>query len=371
MFDEIKKALSHFVSATFSSPRVKGKGKLVVRPIQSKNKLIYQITTQENDKAIHRNVEGDAWQILESFLQEFKQALIQTQTADFQILINRNNEPTILKKPPVKKELNVLHNKAKHYLIPEGTPVPYLIKLGVMNPQGKVNAKMYDKFRQINRFLEFIRDVLPALPKDDTLRIVDFGCGKAYLTFALYHYLTAICGYPVAIQGLDLKQDVVSHCQNLTNEFGFSGLSFSKGDISHYHPDHHVDLVVTLHACDTATDAALCQAVKWNAEVILSVPCCQHEVYAQVKNPELDSILRHGILKERFAALATDALRVEALEAVGYKTQIMEFIDMEHTPKNLLIRAVKNKKNDAARERYLLFKQFLKVDPAIDKLFRC
>lgn len=367
MFNEIKGVMSEFISATLSNPRQRGKSKISIRPIQAKDKVVYQVTTQEGTKAIHQNLKVDLWDFIEAALKEYKQAIIQTQSADFHILMNRKNEPTVLKKSPAKTELKLQHNISKQYLIPEGTPVPYLVKLGVMNSEGKVLAKKYDKFRQINRFLEFIRDILPALPKDRPLQIIDFGCGKAYLTFALYHYLTSL-EYEVKIHGLDLKKDVVEHCQALAKEFGFKGLSFSIGDIKGYDPKGHVDLVVTLHACDTATDAAIYQAVKWGAEVILSVPCCQHELYGQVKNPALDSVLRHGILKERFAALATDAMRADALEAVGYKTQILEFIDLAHTPKNLLIRAIKGKPNLEAKKRYQGFKQFLSTNPSIEKI---
>lgn len=371
MFDDIKNQISDLLLATLSNPRDKAQGKIVIRPITIKGDRLFQVTTQQGTKAIHQNIEiKGLWEFVESKLSDYKQLVIQTKDNDFHVLMNRKGEPTVLKKQSSRKEIETVHNKSKNYVIPEGTPVPYLVKLGVMSPEGKVYAKMYDKFRQINRFLEFIRDILPALPKQRTIHIIDFGCGKAYLTFAMYHYLTSICGYQVEIHGLDLKQDVVDHCHSLAKEFGYEGLSFSKGDIKGYQPSHKVDLVVTLHACDTATDAALLQAVKWDAEVILSVPCCQHELYSQVKNSELDAILRHGILKERFASLVTDAARVEMLEAVGYKTQIMEFIDMAHTPKNLLIRAVKSKPNPQALIRYNKLKAFLNIDPAIDQLFK-
>jgi len=369
MFDDIKKKINDLILATLSNPRDKTQGKIVIRPIPSKGKLFFQVTIQQGSKALHQNIGvGEIWTFIESRLSEYKQAIIQTKTHDFHILMNRKKEPTVLMKEASKREIEMVHNKAKNYLIPEGTPVQYLVKLGVMNPEGKVNAKMYDKFRQINRVLEFIRDILPALPKDRTVHMIDFGCGKAYLTFAMYHYLTNVCNFNVEIHGLDLKQDVVDHCQALAKEFGYNGLSFSKGDIKGYQPKNKVDVVVTLHACDTATDEALHQAVKWDAEVILSVPCCQHELYSQVKNTELDSLLRHGILKERFASLITDAARIEMLEAVGYKTQIMEFIDMAHTPKNLLIRAVKNKPNPQALIRYKKLKEFLNIHPAIEQL---
>jgi SAM-dependent methyltransferase len=243
-----------------------------------------------------------------------------------------------------------------------------------MNAQGKVLAPKYDKFRQINRFLEMIRDIVPNLPQGRKLNIVDFGCGKSYLTFALYHYLKEIAGLQLHVIGLDLKADVIAHCSELASKFGYSDLHFLVGDISQYEGLQEVDMVVTLHACDTATDAAIEKAVRWNASVILSVPCCQHELFTQVKNETLSPMLNHGIIKERFAALATDSIRAQLLELLGYRSQILEFIDMEHTPKNLLIRAVKE---DATRmdalktavlaRSYVEFTQFLQVTPYLEK----
>jgi SAM-dependent methyltransferase len=259
----------------------------------------------------------------------------------------------------------------------EGAAVPFLVELGVMNAQGKVLAAKYDKFRQINRFLEMIQDVTPYLSKDRRLNIIDFGCGKSYLTFALYHYLVHVLQMDVQMVGLDLKADVIAHCSDLAHKLGYEQLRFEVGDINRYDKVRQVDMVVTLHACDTATDAALDKAVRWDADVILSVPCCQHELFSQVKSAVLAPMLQHGIIKERFAALATDALRAQILDLVGYKTQILEFIDIEHTPKNLLIRAVKRTDAEAmmglseasvqkARE-YLALKQLLNVSPYLEE----
>jgi len=174
--------------------------------------------------------------------------------------------------------------------------------------------------------------------------ILDFGCGKSYLTFAMYHYLKELKAYPVRIIGLDLKADVIAHCNELAQKYGYSGLQFLVGDIAQYEGVDAVDMVVTLHACDTATDYALDKAVKWGAKVILSVPCCQHELNQQIENELLQPVLKYGLIKERMAALLTDALRAEILESKGYQVQILEFIDMEHTPKNILIRGVKNER---------------------------
>ena len=221
--------------------------------------------------------------------------------------------------------------------------MPFLVDLGVMTAEGRVVHARYDKFRQINRFLEFIEDILPALPRDRELTILDFGCGKSYLTFAVYYYLRECWGLDVRIIGLDLKRDVIRRCSELGRKYGYEKLTFLEGDIAGYEGCSQVDMVVTLHACDTATDHALYKAVKWNAKVILSVPCCQHELNAQIQNDVLAPVLKYGLLKERIAALVTDGLRAELLEQQGYDTQILEFIDMEHTPKNILIRAVKRK----------------------------
>lgn len=236
--------------------------------------------------------------------------------------------------------------------MPENEPIPFLIELGVQAEDGRIRDKKQKKFRQINRFLEFIRDVSDKLPKDKELTIVDFGCGKSYLTFAMYYYLKIMNGYRVRMIGLDLKSDVIQHCNELVKRFGYEELTFLEGDISSFEGVNQVDMVVTLHACDTATDFALDKAIRWGAKVILSVPCCQHEVNAQLKNDRMQPIFKYGIIKERMAALMTDALRANLLEQAGYETQILEFIELEHTPKNLLIRAVKTDKKQGNMDAY-------------------
>ena len=236
------------------------------------------------------------------------------------------------------------HNRAKHYVLPEGTLVPFLVDLGVMTKDGAVVKAKYDKFRQINRFLEFVEDILPRLDRSKETKIIDFGCGKSYLTFAMYYYLKEVKGYPIRITGLDLKKDVIALCNKLAEKFGFENLTFLHGDIADYEGTDQVDMVVTLHACDTATDYALAKAVRWGAKVILSVPCCQHELNGQIESTLLAPALKYGLIKERMSALLTDAVRAGLLEEAGYRTQILEFIDMEHTPKNILIRAVRQGK---------------------------
>ena len=261
------------------------------------------------------------------------------------------------------------HNRTKKYVLQEGVPVPFLVDLGVMTAEGKVVKSRYDKFRQINRFLEFIEDVIDELPKDRTIRIIDFGCGKSYLTFAMYYYLHELQHRDIQVTGLDLKTDVIQHCNELAEKLGYDRLKFERGDISTYEGTDVADMVVTLHACDLATDYALDKAVKWGARVILAVPCCQHELNRQIKCDPLKPVLKYGIIKERVAALLTDALRANLLEQQGYETQILEFIDMEHTPKNLLIRAVKKNGMRPKKSADIgTVEELLHVAPTLEKL---
>lgn len=345
--------------------------KVEVKPIQLKGDLHYQFSYHYSNKVTHENlIPQDSIHTLQDlFQQQFKQGLLHTSQADYQVLISKKFKVTILKKKPTKQQAELDHNRKKKYLIEEGTPVPFLVELGVMNAEGKVLAKRFDKFRQINRFLEMIRDIVPHLKKQQKINIVDFGCGKSYLTFALYHYLRNMEGLDIRVIGLDLKEDVISHCSVLAEKMEFDQLRFIVGDINQFQELDQVDMVVTLHACDTATDAAIEKAVRWGADVILSVPCCQHELFGQVKNETMAPMLKHGIIKERFAALATDSIRAQLLEIIGYKTQLVEFIDLEHTPKNLLIRAVKGGAGDTTQlmNQYLAFKQFLQVDPFLER----
>ena len=237
-----------------------------------------------------------------------------------------------------------------------------------MTEEGKIVKSRFDKFRQINRFLEFIEDILPQLDKDRELTILDFGCGKSYLTFAMYYYLHELKKYDIRIIGLDLKSDVIRHCNELSEKYGYEKLKFLEGNIADYTGADEVDMVVTLHACDTATDFALEKAVGWNAKVILSVPCCQHELNGQMQCETLMPLMKYGLIKERMAALVTDALRAEYLEREGYNVQILEFIDMEHTPKNILIRAVKTGKKAENVQMIKTCEEFLHVSPTLGRL---
>lgn len=321
--------------------------KVRVRPVMLKGGMVFQAEELTEKQAFHRNLtreEGVSY-LLGLMESGFKQAEVESSRGQARVLVGKKGTVTIKVKKNQQKIVaapNVAsHNRQKRYILEEGKPVAFLEDLGVMTADGKVVRSRYDKFRQINRFLEFIEDILPRLDKSRENVIIDFGCGKSYLTFAMYYYLHELKGYEVRIIGLDLKQDVIDHCNRLSVAYGFDKLMFYHGDIVSYDGVDHVDMVVTLHACDTATDYALEKAVKWNASVILSVPCCQHELNKQMDNELLRPVLQYGLIKERMAALYTDALRAEILENRGYRTQILEFIDMEHTPKNILIRAVK------------------------------
>lgn len=321
--------------------------KVRVRPVMLKGGMVFQAEELTEKQAFHRNLtreEGVSY-LLGLMESGFKQAEVESSRGQARVLVGKKGTVTIKVKKNQQKMVaapNVAsHNRQKRYILEEGKHVAFLEDLGVMTADGKVVRSRYDKFRQINRFLEFIEDILPRLNKSRENVIIDFGCGKSYLTFAMYYYLHELKGYEVRIIGLDLKQDVIDHCNRLSVAYGFDKLKFYHGDIASYDGVDHVDMVVTLHACDTATDYALEKAVKWDASVILSVPCCQHELNKQMDNELLRPVLQYGLIKERMAALYTDALRAEILENRGYRTQILEFIDMEHTPKNILIRAVK------------------------------
>ena len=315
-------------------------------------------------QVFHKHLnEAEAEEFIEQHAgKTFKSCVERTEAQEITILANKKGKitrltkNTAIKMTPAKSVENSGSAKKKNYLLPEGIPVPFLELLGIMNAQGKVIAAKYDKFRQINRFLEFVDDVLDevmAQKKDSSpLRIADFGCGKSYLTFAVHYFLTQVRHIPCDIEGLDLKKDVIDYCNQITKKLGLENLIFHTGNISDYSGKNAPDIVITLHACDTATDFALEYACQRGAKAILSVPCCQHQINTQLQNLSADKkadlkesdfapLLKYGLVRERFSALLTDALRGEWLEAQGYSVQLMEFIDIEHTPKNILIRAVK------------------------------
>jgi SAM-dependent methyltransferase len=340
----------------FSNPPASAEiTKIKVRPVLLKEKLMFQASEFKNKQVFHGNYTKEEFLLkLPDWLeQNMKQVLIRMKTSQISVLISKKGKATIkvTKASQTEKGKNIPtleHNREKTYILKEGISVPFLVDLGVMTTEGKIVRTKYDKFKQINRFLEFIEDILPSLDKTRELTIIDFGCGKSYLTFAMYYYLKELKGYQIKIIGLDLKKEVIKNCNDLAKLYGFDKLTFLEGDIATFEGVSKVDMVVTLHACDTATDYALYKAVQWEADVILSVPCCQHELNAQIGNDILKPIFQYGLIKERMAALTTDALRAQLLELVEYKTQILEFIDMEHTPKNILIRAVRKSKKPVA-----------------------
>ncbi len=347
--------------------------KVRIRPVILKNEIEYQVSEFVGRKVLHSNHSAAdvKKKIIDYMTEDFKQAQINMTDAAATILSSKSKTLTCKYKKAgqLKVQRDLSHNRTKKYIIQEGKPVAFMIDLGVMGQDGKIIRTRYDKFRQINRFLEYIEDILPKLDKERELTIIDFGCGKYYLTFAMYYYLKELKGYNIRIIGLDLKADVIEHCNELRTRYGYDKLDFYVGDIATYKDVDKVDMVVTLHACDTATDYALAKAVKWGAEVILSVPCCQHEANRTIKSDILSPVMDYGILKERMAAIVTDAARAKLLTANGYDTQILEFIDMEHTPKNLLIRAVKSSKEDiSAREKTKDMLEALNLELTIDKL---
>lgn len=339
---------------------------------------MFQVEEFRGKQAFHQNLMKDeAYEYLQNAMSDtFRQMELASAKGSAQILVSKNGKMTVKvkKNRPVKGQAKIQapstlldHNRKKKYVLEDGKPIPFLQDLGVMTADGRIVHSRYDKFRQINRFLEFVQDILPKLPKGREINIIDFGCGKSYLTFAMYYYLKELNGFDIRVIGLDLKQDVIDHCNQLARKYGFEKLAFYHGDIASYEGVDQVDMVVTLHACDTATDYALAKAVRWNASVILSVPCCQHELNRQMKNDMLEPVLQYGLLKERMAALYTDGIRAEILENHGYRTQILEFIDMEHTPKNVLIRAVKEGKGKKNGKKLQEMMDFLHVENTLAK----
>nr|MBQ8253487.1 SAM-dependent methyltransferase [Lachnospiraceae bacterium] len=331
--------------------------KIKIRPVMMTEGLKFQESRFVGTQVFHANHDKAKLTdiVAEEMESSFGQLELETNCLRATVLVSKKGTVTVKKKQlqSANRECEKVagnqeggqkllsHNREKQYILKEGIPVPFLIDLGVQTKDGKIVRSKYDKFRQINRFLEFIQDVLPALPKDRKVSVLDFGCGKSYLTFAMYYYLKVLHHYDIDIIGLDLKKDVIRKCNELKDKYGYDGLQFLEGDIRGYNEKEEVDMVVTLHACDTATDYAIAKAISWNAKVILSVPCCQHEINSQISCEELAPVLKYGLIKERISALLTDGIRANLMEAYGYDTQVMEFIDMSHTPKNILLRGVR------------------------------
>ena len=350
--------------------------KVRVRPVLIRDELLFQETLYRGAQVFHANFGREELvdRLVGYMGNLFRQAQISSVVFEATALVSKKGKVTIRRKQKThasqqdRPASSLAHDRSKQYILKEGQPVDFLVGLGVQTPDGRIAKARYDKFRQINRYLEFIEDILDRLPSDRTIRIIDFGCGKSYLTFAMYYYLHVLQGRDIQVTGLDLKQDVINHCNALAEKLGYQRLHFEQGEISSYQGADRVDMVVSLHACDKATDYALEKAVKWGAEVILAVPCCQHELNNQIHCDTLQPILKYGVIRERMAALITDALRALLLEQQGYDTQILEFIDMEHTPKNLMIRAVKGKGMRPRTASIDMVTEFLQVNPVLKEL---
>lgn len=359
--------------ATISQPRQKSNElkRIKLKPVEIKGDYMIQLEYQFERILKHENIPLDQMVTkLDAIFADFRQMHAQFSDETVQIQLSKKNK--VLWKSDKKENvtpINLSHNRKKQYLLDADTPHPFLIRLGVQTEEGKVKKQKFDKFKQINRFLEFIEDSLKHLPTDRTIRILDFGSGKSYLTFALYHYLKIEKGLDIVVTGLDLKKEVIEECNRIAQDLQYDQLQFLVGDINDYNDEQAIDMVVTLHACDVATDMALARAVRWGAKVILSVPCCQHELNRQLNCSQLDVMLDHGIIRERFASLATDSIRAQILELVGYDAQLLEFIDLENTPKNILIRAYFTGKEATPEKRakYDAFVQFLNADPFLQK----
>lgn len=379
--EELREKLMPFLSdrlcqITVSGPREKdGIFKIKIRPLLLKGELVFQKTAYKGTQVFHENLSGE--ELLEELLHEmqgnFRQLAAESLNGSLTVLVSKKGKVTAKykenQKNAVKMRPELYHNRVKQYILKEGILVPFLVDLGIQTREGTIVRAKYDKFKQINRYLEFVEDVLPVLKGEGAIHIIDFGCGKSYLTFALYYYLHELQKLDVMITGLDLKTDVIHNCNRLAQSYGYDRLQFVQGDIKNFTGSDQVDMVVTLHACDTATDYAIEKAVGWGAKVIFTVPCCQHEVNGQIQNKLLYPVLKYGLLKERLSAILTDAIRANLLEEAGYDTQVLEFIEMEHTPKNILIRAVRRqeKREDSGISELTAA---LGVETTLQKLFR-
>ncbi len=350
--------------------------KINVNLKESSKKKYYQIEKFTDKQVFHENIEiNELKEKIESYmLDSYKQLIAWSKTTTYDLKISKKGKVFLGKKRSDNaKVVDTSHNKEKNYILKEGTTIQPLIDLGVFTKEGKVVKAQYDKYKQINRFIEMVDDEIKKTDQDE-FTILDFGCGKSYLTFVLYYYFTEIKNTKVNMIGLDLKMDVIKKCNDIAKKYNYDNLKFELGDINGYKYNNKVDMVITLHACDTATDYALYNAIKWNTKMIFSVPCCQHEFNKQIKSDSLSILTKYGIVKERISALMTDATRASLLECMGYKTQMLEFIDISHSPKNILIRAsksniAKDKKDKSIKEVESLINEF-KVEPTLYKLLK-
>ena len=365
----------NFIEAIISDKEKLNKtdiNKIVIKRVISNNSFYgYQAAEYTKTQVKHINIENNK---LHDYLLTkqtlYRQYLIKTKSIIVHGIKNGNKLKISIENNNGSCKVDNQNNRQKNYILNDGDHLDFLVEQGVMSSNYRVKADMQHKFRQINRFLEFIKDIESYLPNDRPIHIIDFGFGKSYLTFAVYHYLHNILKKDIYIHGLDLKEQVIIDCNSLAKKLNYDNLFFEIGDISTYNCPYDVDMVMTLHACDTATDYALYNAIKWNAKVILSVPCCQHELNKQIKNDDFSSIFKYGIIQERTSSLFTDALRANILELQGYRTQILEFIDIEHTPKNLLIRAIKTGLPKKDWTKVDNFVEKFSIDPTLYRLLR-
>lgn len=334
---------------------LKDKNNIYKRTVIQKINNIYQAERYTEKQVVHKNINTSdiIYYICELINNDYKQCTAWDNDREYHIKISKKGKVLFSKNitdgnVPKKK---ISNNKQKDYILKEGTLIPPLVDMGIFTNEGKIIKSMYDKYKQINRFLEIIDDEISKIQDKDEFNIIDFGYGKSYFTFILYYYCTYIKNINTNIIGVDLKEDVIKNCNNIAQKYGYNNLKFVSGDIKDYTGNNRIDMVITLHACDTATDYALFNAISWNTNMIFSVPCCQHELNAQIKSNEYSILTRYGIVKERISALFTDAIRANLLECCGYKTQLLEFIDFEHTPKNILIRATKRKNPNFLQQR--------------------
>ena len=374
-----------FIKIVFSDRQNGEFNKIIIKSLSLKNGKNIQIESFKDNKAFHKNIKLNNFQeienVLKEYIENFKQILLQVENFDVSFIrkkesfIKRENKNNLIKNSNE-------HNKKKEYILNEGDKIDFLIELGLMSVEGKILKSSYNKFKQINKYLEFIDDIIEELKSkkliDNHINVLDFGCGKSYLTFALYYYLKNYRkDLSFSIVGLDLKKDVIEFCNKLAEKLNYENLEFLNGNIKDYDRAKEVDLVFSLHACNNATDYSLEKALSLNAKAILAVPCCHHEFFEKIqKNKDskfydnLKIMADNGIVLDKFASLATDSFRSLALELCGYKTKMIEFIDMEHTPKNILIKAIKLKSSNLKEKlkEYDRLKEFLGIQPLLEEL---
>ena len=380
---ELKKNIQEdkLIKIVFSDRQSGDFNKVIIKPIILKSTKNIQIESFKDNKAFHKNIDLNNLQELEDNLKEyidnFKQILLQIEGTDISFIRKKEKESNLIKN-------SNKHNKKKQYILNEGNKIDFLIELGLMSVEGKILKSSFNKFKQINKYLEFIDDVIEELKAKklitNHINVLDFGCGKSYLTFALYYYLKNYRkDLTFSIVGLDLKKDVIEFCNKLAKKLNYENLEFLNGNIKDYDKSKEVDLVFSLHACNNATDYSLEKALSLDAKAILAVPCCHHEFFEKIqknKNSEFYNTLKimadNGVVLDKFATLATDSFRSLSLELCGYKTKMIEFIDMEHTPKNILIKAIKSKSSNLKEKlvEYNKLKEFLGIKPLLEDLIK-